>query len=91
MNTIWIITEDATHQVSEYNVNYNKESGKFEFWITKPTGQSKKLMEGTEDEMEFIKSFVDYVIVNKKESADLRPENLRMVEEQLKEALSEVQ
>lgn len=60
---LWLIKEEASHQIMSCNVHMNDGSGNFELWITRPNDKNLKVAESADraDVIE-IKEAIDFAI-----------------------------
>jgi hypothetical protein len=58
---LWIILKNDSHSIIACNVC--QRDGKYELWVTRPTGKSLKLMESKEEkDISTIKEAIDYAV-----------------------------
>jgi hypothetical protein len=61
---IAIKVDNATHEAISYNTHI--EDGTYQLWIARPNGKNLKIAEGTQAEMEELKSALDYAVEHNK-------------------------
>lgn len=67
---LWVNLGKESHQI--ISCNTFKEDGKYQLWIERPTGKTKKIFESTnEAEVQEIKDAIDYAIKKGEPSLEL--------------------
>jgi hypothetical protein len=56
---LWVRLETGTYNIIGYNVHPSTTEGVYEFWVTKPTGKSVKIVDGNQFEINQIRLAMD--------------------------------
>lgn len=60
---LWLVIKNESHQI--ISCNTFKEGNKYQLWVEKPSGKTKKIIESTnEEDVKLVKEAIDYAIRN---------------------------